>query len=250
MIIKKKFAQHVLDSVGHADHLQGGAHHQVVEDINTIPEEPLDPYADMALSDDDFATGRLSDRREGPRNDRRMGYRRFEDREVISLAHEEANAIREAAAEEGFQQGLMQAQQTMQELREAIDALMRAREETIESVSRELGEMAIEIAGHILKTEVACDEGLVMSVVRDTLGRVDRDQKSIFIKVNPVDLALVKDAMAEDTGLSKTVEVMVSQDAQVDQGSCIVESRAGQIDARFATQLTTLRELLRLKGTD
>ena len=48
-------------------------------------------------------------RNERRRGDRRRGFRRIDDRNLISRAREEADAIREAAAKEGYQAGLSQA---------------------------------------------------------------------------------------------------------------------------------------------
>ena len=48
-------------------------------------------------------------RQERRRGDRRRGFRRIDDRNLISRAKEEANSIREAAAKEGYQEGLSEA---------------------------------------------------------------------------------------------------------------------------------------------
>jgi flagellar biosynthesis/type III secretory pathway protein FliH len=87
-----------------------------------------------------------------------------------------------------------------------------------------------------------------MSIVRNTVSKVGREQKSITIKVNPVDLKLVKETMRTDSQLSEAVEVLVFEDAEVDPGSCVIETRAGQIDARFSTQLGILKQLLLTGG--
>lgn len=212
------------------------------------PMSPLESEADafpMDLSPDDFEAGKVPDRR---RNDRRQGYRRVEDQELITRAHEEANAIREAAQQEGFTAGLEQAQHVIDELQTTMQSLLNVRETALVSAADDLGQMAIEIAERIIKTEVSCDESLVMSVVRNTIAKVGQDQKSILIKVNPLDVKLVKEQMKTDSPFSDSVEILVTEEDTIDPGSCVVETRAGQIDASFSTQLELLKRLLATGG--
>jgi flagellar assembly protein FliH len=238
MIIKKKFAQSLDTPISPASQVRGE---------QTSRSTPVDIYSEE-ISPEDIESGLAPDRRRGDRRDRRLGYRRMEDQEIISRAHEEANAIREVAAQEGFQAGLNQAQAVIVDLQDAIQSFLQAREEALSSAADDLAAMAVEIAERIIKTEVACDENLVMSIVRNTVSKVGREQKSITIKVNPVDLKLVKETMRTDSQLSEAVEVLVFEDAEVDPGSCVIETRAGQIDARFSTQLGILKQLLLTGG--
>ena len=57
-------------------------------------------------------------RQERRRGDRRRGFRRIDDRNLISRAREEANSIREAAAKEGYQQGLQEARADIEQFKE------------------------------------------------------------------------------------------------------------------------------------
>lgn len=236
MIIKKKQAQTLLEAFPDSS---------LEKSDNAISnaKEHNDPY--QSVASEDFEVGRMQDRR---RKDRRSGYRRMGDQEIISLAYEEANAIKEAAAQEGFAAGIEESRIACQSLQKAIIDLMNAKEEALASAAEELYAMAIEIAENIIKTEVSCDETLVMSIVRKTVAKVGREQKSILIKVNPVDLKVVKETMKTDSQLSESVEVLVVEDTEIDPGSCIVETRAGQIDARFSTQLEILKQLLMIGG--
>lgn len=192
-----------------------------------------------------FEPGKSMERR---RTDRRGGFRRDEDRQVISRAEEEAIAIRERAAQEGFEAGLQQAEEIITHLNESMASFLSAREDALGSVADELAAMAVEIAERIIKTEVSCDENLVMSIVRHTIAKAGQEQKSILIKVNPLDLKLVKETMQHDSQLSKAVEVLVAEDRDVDAGSCLIETRAGQIDARFSTQLEILKKMIATGG--
>ena len=104
--------------------------------------------------------------------------------------------------------------------------------------------MAVEVAARVIKTEVSCDETLVLSLVRDTIQKAGRNSKSILIKLNPEDAPTVKKMLKDDPIPNLQAEVMVMDDPNVDQGSCVLETNSGLIDASFSTQLGILRQLL------
>src|SRR6478609_4910978 len=183
-------------------------------------------------------------------SERRRGWRRIEDRELISKAHEEATAIRENAHAVGFQEGLNEAQAVIDELRHVIESQLSLREKALESVTKDIGELAVEVAARIIKIEVSCDETLVMSLVRDTIqkssqGQRGKGSKRVLIKVNPDDVAVVKQQLKEDAskGDFQSGELVVMGEATVDAGSCILETDGGMIDASFTTQLEILYRL-------
>ncbi len=228
MIIKKKHANLPDTPIGRPSASQLGTDEETV-----------------AYSEEEVLAGRAQNRR---RNDRRQGYRRIEDQELISRAHEEANAIREKAHQEGFQEGLDKAQEVIESLQETIQSFLNAKEEAYISASSDLAAMAVDIAEQLIKTEVSCDDTLVLKMVHSTIAKVGRDQKSITIKVNPIDQDLVKAEMRDNRQISEAVEILVVEDTSVEPGSCMVETHAGQVDARFSTQLEILKRLLSSGG--
>lgn len=183
-------------------------------------------------------------RQDDRRNDRRRGYRRIEDKDLISKAHLEAVAIKEQAQEEGFEEGLAKAEATLEELRSHFAQLLSGREEALHSVAKDIGALAVEVAARIIKTEVSCDESLVMGMVKDTIQKLGRNTKSVLIKVNPDDAANVRQFLKTDPIPNLNAEIIIMEDASVDMGSCVVETNSGLIDASFSTQLGILRRLV------
>lgn len=213
------------------------------------PGEPMphgfeEPIKEVEWNEETVEAGLAPERREADReNDRRRGFRRIEDRTLISKAYEEAVAIKESAYDEGFKEGIQQAEGLLNELRDTIAHLLNAREEALLSITDEIGALAVEIAQRIIKTEVSCDDALVMSLVRDTIQKAGRNNKTILIKLNPDDTATVKRLLKEDPIPNLDAELIVMDDPTVDQGSCIIETNSGLIDASFSTQLGILRQL-------
>lgn len=227
MLIKRKHAGQILPPGG-----SGGSAFE--DDLND----------EVQWNEENIQSGLVPERRmEDHRNDRRIKYRRIEDRDLITKAHEEATAILENAENQGFQAGLAQAQQVIEDLRTQLSRLMNAREEALMSVTGEIAQLAVEVAERIIKTEVSCDDTLVMSLVRDTIQKAGRNNKTILIKLNPDDTATVKRLLKDDPIPNLNAELIVMDDPTVDQGSCIIETNSGLVDASFSTQLGILRQL-------
>lgn len=236
MIIKRKQAGRMTAPDGQGltsgDAMQKAA-------LNIPPVEELPDW-----NEENIDSGLAPERRtEDRRNDRRRGYRRIEDKDLISKAHEEAIAIRENAQNQGFEEGLNQARETLDELRANLEKVLSGREEALLSVVHEIAPLAVEVAARIIKTEVSCDETLVLALVKDTIQKAGRNTKSILLKLNPEDTSTVKKTVKETLLSNLNAELVIMDDPAVDQGSCVIETNSGLIDASFSTQLSILRQL-------
>lgn len=176
-------------------------------------------------------------------DERRRGYRRVEDKSLISKASDEANAIRENAYREGYEAGLAAGQSVIGELETVITDFMNTREDGLMSTADEIASIAITVAEKIIKTEVACDSTLVLGLVRETIQKAGKQNRTIIVKVNPDDAALVKTSLKEEPIPHLKAELIIMDDPLVDSGSCIVETNSGLVDASFSTQLEILRQL-------
>lgn len=189
----------------------------------------------------------FEDRKERRRGDRRSGYRRVEDRNLISRAHEECNAIKEGAAKEGFDYGLDRARQEISNLTGAIAQFLKAKELALDSVAPEIALLAIKVAEKIIKTEISCDETIVLNIVSEVLKSVGKEESRIVIKTNPADTTIVRENLPTVfpyNGLD--TKILVVDDNDVDWGSCIIETNNGMIDATFTTQLKVLEKAFKV----
>jgi flagellar assembly protein FliH len=187
----------------------------------------------------------IKEREERRRGDRRRGYRRIDDRNLISRAHEEANAIKERASREGFEYGLSQAKEELKKLGYTIADFLDAKEQAMRASSTDIAFLAIKVAEKVIKTEISCNESIVLSIVSDVLKEIGKDETNIIIKTNPSDTDLVKENLPEIFPYGKAnAKITVIVDESVEWGSCIVETNNGMIDARFSTQLKILSRAL------
>lgn len=209
-----------------------------------IAAEALPPPIPWSL--ETVQAGQVPERRsrdEPVGNDRRRGYRRVEDQMLISKAHEEAQAIKEKAYDDGYRDGLQAVQGDIEILRGIFEQLMLTRQKALEGLTDDIAPIAVEIAERILKTEIACDEELVNTIVHDTLHKLDRKTRSVLIKVNPDDLAIVKKFVNDHPPSHLEAEMLVIQDPLIARGGCTVETDSGLIDASFSTRLEILKQL-------
>ena len=183
----------------------------------------------------------IQDRKERRRGDRRRGYRRLDDKNLISRAQEECNAIKERAAKEGFEYGLSCAKDELQVINNTMHDFLKAKEIALESVSSEIAFLAIQIAEKIIRTEISCDETIILSILSEVIKGIGKDETKIIIKTHSADSIIVKSNIPKLFPYADvTTKIIVMEDDEVEWGSCIVETNNGMIDARFSTQLQIL----------
>jgi flagellar assembly protein FliH len=126
-------------------------------------------------------------------------------------------------------------------LREAIDARTEiAREEIVE--------LAVAIAGKIVRREIRRDDEFVVRLVRVCLRNI-AGLSSVRVRLNPADHALVSeraDDLAAEAGLHDGFSTVA--DRRVDPGGCIVETPDFVVDGTIRTQMTTARRVLQGDG--
>lgn len=185
-------------------------------------------------------------RHERRRGDRRRGFRRIDDRNLISRAREEAETIREAAAKEGYQDGIKQAKDDIELLRTSIKKYLSAKQEVFEYIAPDILEISVDIAQKIIKKEIRQNPETILESIMEILKTLPKEESKITIRTNPNQVNLLKQdvpAMIEDAGLE--AKLMIVPDESVFEGGCMVTTTNGVIDATIETQLAVISEALK-----
>lgn len=185
-------------------------------------------------------------RNERRRGDRRRGFRRIDDRNLISRAREEADAIREAAAKEGYQEGLTRSKSDLEELKNSLKVFLDTKQEVFDKIAPEILSISIDIAQKIIKKEIAQAPELLVDSVMEILKGLSKEETKITIRTNPSQVNMLKGeipSMAEQLGLE--AKMMVIPDEAVMEGGCIVTTTNGVVDATIDTQLAIISEALK-----
>ncbi len=88
-------------------------------------------------------------------------------------------------------------------------------------------ELACELARQVLRQELSVNPNALLPVIREALGVLVTDGKSATVRLNPLDLDVLEDALrAEFANLSLTLLA----DATVSRGACLIESAGTVVD--------------------
>lgn len=185
-------------------------------------------------------------RQERRRGDRRRGFRRGDDRNLISRAREEADSIREAAQKEGYEAGLNQSAEDIQQIKESLKEFLKAPQEVFEYIAPDILEISLEIAQKIIKNEVTQNPQVVIDQITDILKTLSKEEPKVTIRVNPMQVNITKQAVPEileNAGLDAKISIL--PDESVGEGGCIVSTNNGVIDATIDSQIAVIKEALK-----
>lgn len=149
----------------------------------------------------------------------------------------ELDAARAAARAAGREEGLASVTELLARAGRAHDAALAGAE-------RDLVELAFAVARRVLAREFERDRGAVVEIAARALAAARR-RVEVAVRVNPADVEVLRAAeprLLEQ--LSRARGLRLVGDASIDPGGAVVETEAGVVDARLATQLEGLRRAL------
>lgn len=154
---------------------------------------------------------------------------------------EQISAIQEQARQEGYQaghdEGYAHGQQAAAletaRLRGLADAFSSEVGQADEIISQQVLDLSIDLARAILKTALAVRPELVIPIVKEAVRYLPAIQQPALLFLNPDDAVLVNDRIGNE--LTK-MGWQIADDAQLQPGSCRVETANNQIDASLPTR--------------
>ena len=208
------------------------------------PEEHSEEDIEQAVFDiDNIDFTQREERRTG---NRRRGYRRIDDRNLISRAQEEAIQIKDAAYQEGYNQGLEKAKADLVALKSNIGAFMSAEKKVFDAIAPDIIEISLDIARKIIKHEVQIDPQIVIDTVMEILKNIPKNEPQITIKVNTTQAQYVKDTLPEQlTLLGVESKLNIVADDNITEGSCVVQTNNGVVDASIDAQIDIIQKALK-----
>ncbi len=218
------------------------------EPAENEPEQPQEPeqVKDEDIDIFDLDNIDFKQRNERRKGDRRRGFRRIDDRNLISRAREEADSIREAAAKEGYQQGLDSAKDDIDKVKEAINVFYGAKQEVFDAISPDILDISVDIAKKIIKKELSQDQSILLDNIKEILKTLSKEETKIMLTVNPAQADMLKQEVPDavsSAGLE--AKVMIIPDENIMEGGCLVTTTNGVIDAKIETQLSIISKVLK-----
>lgn len=208
------------------------------EDVKQVEEGKIDLFN---LDNIDF-----KQRQERRKGDRRRGFRRIDDRNLISRAREEAQSIKQSAYQEGYQEGISNAQSDLQELKSSIFGFLNAKQEVFDKIAPDIMEISLDIAKKIIKNELQQDPTIIFDNIMNVLKDLSKEETKIALKVNPTQVSIVKQELPEmiqNSGMEAKLTVI--PDNTIMEGGCMITTSNGMVDATIETQLAIISEALK-----
>ena len=216
--------------------------HKVQEDIVLTPvaEKAKKEDVQVPLSFEDIVFDSRMERRQGSR---RRGYRRIDDRNIVSRAQEEANSIREQAIKDGHKLGLENAKAEIQALTDAIKEFFTYKDKMFSIVAPHVLDISVEIAKKIINKEIEQDKTALLSLIKSAMGDSFKVSNHITVKVLPQDVVAVKEGLPDFLSVnSEDIDIKVVPDENISTGGAIIVTDNGIIDATIDTGLTILEQ--------
>ncbi|HVA33610.1 MAG TPA: FliH/SctL family protein [Candidatus Baltobacteraceae bacterium] len=147
---------------------------------------------------------------------------------------------REAGHEEGLSAGRTAGQAELAEqvaaMQELVESVRAQRNIVVESAEPELVKLAMGIAERIVHEQISIDPNVVLENVKHALTRLI-GREVVTLRVNPADLEILRQYRDSISSSNDVEHLRVVEDQRVDRGGVVIETDAGTIDAKIATQV-------------
>lgn len=173
--------------------------------------------------------------------------------EIITRAESEAAAVAAEAARRAREEALLELESHLAAQRElaaaqAEEMLAAARAQSqlaLAAVEREAISLALEIARKVVARELEVSPEVVLAVAAEALCRLPNGVPAAALRVNPADVQMALAGRERLKGISGDLrELDVIPHPQVSRGGCIVETAAGDVDARIEARFEKLAQVL------
>ena len=172
---------------------------------------------------------------------------------ILDDARQQAEAIREAAWQEGRHAGEESAKVEVEErlrkemetfradvrndLQQIVDSIADGRKRLWDQQQGEMLAFVLDISRQVIKTEVQQNENVLMEIIRNAMRRVT-DKENMRLRVSVADAARIKAAREEVMQIVDGIRGLeIVDDRRMGEGGCVIETNAGTIDAKIETQL-------------
>jgi flagellar biosynthesis/type III secretory pathway protein FliH len=168
--------------------------------------------------------------------------------DVIANAHEQGQAIREAALRDGKDEGYRAGRELAEtEIGETAHVLTSLTEQAridyrglLLAAERQVADLAVAVAQKVLERELATDDTIILNIVRAALHEVeDVTAARVRVRVNPAYQPTITMYWHNE---GSNVEFV--GDADLALGDCMIDSDAFGLDARVGTRLAELSAAL------
>jgi flagellar assembly protein FliH len=118
-----------------------------------------------------------------------------------------------------------------------IGSLARPFEQLDAEVEQQLTLLALTVGKQMVRRELRTDPAQVISVIRESVGRLPAAARDIRVLLHPDDAAVVRELLAQP---SSERAWSIVEDPALTRGGCVVKTEISQIDARLDSRLNAV----------
>ena len=166
-------------------------------------------------------------------------------KQIISNTNLEAKAIKEKVYKETIQAANKETELIKEQARIVLKELFEVKREALNQANKEIIKVALDLAEKIIRYKVSVDPNILQTQVIEAIKKATSEADRVQVFVNSSDLKALEESIPQMEKLFPSgVDIIPLASDSVDPGSCIVETKSGQLDARFSTQLQALTDLI------
>ena len=131
------------------------------------------------------------------------------------------------------------------QLASVIASLKEARQMLLAESEDAVVQLSLAIARRFIDTAAALNSDLIKQTIKSAVKMVTEKEK-VVIRINPEDLEEVREHLDDIIFIGDGIgKLEIRPDKKVDRGGCVVETEAGNIDARIESRFAEIEKALR-----
>ncbi|MGX5202451.1 flagellar assembly protein FliH [Aliikangiella sp. IMCC44632] len=174
---------------------------------------------------------------------------------VDKVTPDELQAIRDAAYEEGFQEGKTEGLAAAQSdidakctlLTDTLQQLAAPLEQCESETQQQILQLAFAVARQIVRRELQQDPSQIIAIIREALNLLPVGAQNVAILLHPEDAKIVRNVLSlnEDNGEDEESSAddnswVIKSDPSIERGSCLVNTENSKVDASIDKQIAVL----------
>ncbi len=172
---------------------------------------------------------------------------------ILEEAYADGKTITERARQEGFQKGYQEGQEAgfkeYQELLEEAKAMKQnvldERRRTALSLEKDIVGLITETVRRVIQQEINENNELLLNLIQEGINKCTYTE-SLIIRVSDTDYDLVSLYKNRVYMMTEGIEdIEIKSDASLSNGSIIIETASGRIDASVDTQIKVVEDLFK-----
>ncbi len=156
---------------------------------------------------------------------------------------EEIEQWHQQAQEEGYQQGMQQAEQEVARLKRQVADVINFFQQPLqflnEEVEQQLNLLAVTLAQQLVRREIRAEPGEIIAVIREAVKMLPVNNRKIRIFLHPEDADIVRNTLQLDEKEDEQ-NWKLMEDPMITRGGCEIKSEQSVINATLENRLQAL----------